>query len=99
MEEADYDGFDAEGHDYPIREDYECLEDILGLCPPPDDDNEIVAYFAKCITYPIQFNWKVRVELADYGDSFIATFGRRFATGRTPAEAIRGCLLRTDLLG
>ena len=98
MEDLDYEGFDPEGHGYPSKEDYECLEDILALCPPPDTDNEIVAYFAACMTYPQSFNWKVSVDITDYGDSFIAVFGRRFATGRTPAEAIKGCLLRSDLL-
>ena len=98
MEESNYDGFDPEGHDQPTRTDYECLEDILDLCPPPDSDNEIVAYFAKCTTYPSAFNWKLKVELVDHGDSFVAVFGKRFAMGRTPAEAIKGCLLRGDLL-
>lgn len=83
--------------EYPSRTEYERLEDILELCPPPDDDNEIVAYFATCMTYPQAFEWKLTVHLADYGDSFVAVFGRRFATGRTPAEAIKGCLLRSDL--
>jgi hypothetical protein len=78
--------------------DYERLEDILDLCPPPDNDNEIVAYFAKCTTYPEAFGWNLVVSLGDHGNSFTAVFGRRFATGRTPAEAIRGCLLRGDLL-
>ncbi len=93
MEESDYDD-----NDQPTRTDYECLEDILDLCPPPDSDNEIVAYFAKCTTYPSAFDWKLKVELVDHGDSFVAVFGKRFATGRTPAEAIKGCLLRGDLL-
>ena len=97
MEETNHDGFDSEGHSYPSRNDCECLEDILDLCPPPEDDNGIVAYFATCTTYPSAFEWDLKVELTDYGDSFVAVFGRRFATGRTPAEAIKGCLLRGDL--
>jgi hypothetical protein len=79
------------------RQDYECLESILDLCPPPEDDNEIVVYFAKCMTYPDAFNWNLVVDIADHGDSFTAVFGRRIATGWTPAQAIKGCLLRSDL--
>lgn len=90
--ETDYEG------DLPYRDEYERLEDILELCPPPETDNEIVAYFATCMTYPEAFEWKLVVDITDHGDSFTAVFGRRFATGRTPAEAIKGCLLRGDLI-
>lgn len=63
----------------------EMLEDILLLTGIPDGDNEIVAYFATSSIYP-------GVELSDFGDQFVAIYGKRRGVGSTPAEAIRACL-------
>jgi len=73
----------------------EILEDILLLCPPPDADNEIVAYFSTIMKYPNVSG----VDITDHGDKFVAVYGKRIAEGKTPAEAIKNCLLLTDLLG
>jgi len=67
-------------------------EDLLVLCPPPEGDEEIVAYFSICSKHP-------SVKLLDFGNSFIAVYAKRVAVGKTHAEAIKNCLLLTDLLG
>lgn len=73
-------------------DDIENLEDLLLVCPPPEEDEFIVRYFAILCKHQ-------DVALLDFGNSFIAVFAKRTAVGRTPAEAIKNCLLLTDLLG
>jgi hypothetical protein len=73
-------------------DDIENLEDLLLLCPPPEADEAIVAYFSVCSKHP-------DVKLLDFGNSFMAVYAKRVAVGKTPAEAIKNCLLLTDLLG
>lgn len=63
----------------------EMLEDVLMLTGVPDGDKEIVAYFATSSMYP-------GVEMLDFGDQFVAIYGKRRGTGATPAQAIRACL-------
>lgn len=73
-------------------EEIKDLEDLLIAFPPPEDDESIVAYFSICSKHP-------DVTLLDFSNSFIAVYAKRMAVGKTPAEAIKNCLLITDLLG
>lgn len=62
----------------------ESLEDVLMLCPPPDDDNSLISYFA----ISLRSNG---VQLIDHGDSFCAIYGKRIGKGSTIVNAIRDC--------
>lgn len=84
---------DDEGWDESLdNQEYDHHQVVLDFCPPPDGDYELVSYFMALTNHPEVF---IREDMLG---TFVAGFGKkRYGEGRTPAEAIRNCLMPNQL--
>lgn len=81
-----------ENEEWENDHDYDHHEAVLDFCPPPDGDYELISYFCALLSHP-------EVLFFEDVDCFVAQFGKkRIGEGRTPAEAIRNCLMPERLI-